>query len=310
MSDGRQVLIVDDDPNILEVLEARLSAAGYVVHKAEDGQKALRLLKNIRVDILVSDMKMPAMSGLELLAQARIDHPRLPVIFLTAYGTIPDAVHAVKAGAIDYLIKPFDGRELVAKIKEILTSRAQLPLPASNGQDTFIWGKSPAMLELQRMLQKVAVSNANVLILGESGVGKECIAKSLHSSSNRRDNPYIVVDCGSTPSGILESELFGHVKGSFTHAIQDKKGLIEAANGGTLFLDEIGNISMEMQSRLLRFLEERTIRQVGAIKEKSIDCRVIAATNADLRAAVEAGRFRQDLYYRLKVVTLQIPPAP
>jgi DNA-binding NtrC family response regulator len=164
------------------------------------------------------------------------------------------------------------------------------------------------MSELHGMVQKVAASNASVLILGESGVGKECIAKLLHSISGRQDGPYIVVDCGSTPPGILESELFGHVKGSFTHAIQDKKGLIEAAHGGTLFLDEIGNISSEMQSRLLRFLEERTIRQVGAIKEKSVDCRVIAATNADLKTGVDEGRFRQDLYYRLKVVTLQIPP--
>ena len=165
-----------------------------------------------------------------------------------------------------------------------------------------------AMTELKEMLLKVAASNANVLVLGESGVGKECIARMLHNSSPRKNKPYIVVDCGSTPSGILESELFGHVKGSFTHAINDKKGLIEAANGGTLFLDEVGNISQEMQSRLLRFLEERTIRQVGAIKEIDIDCRVISATNSDLKADAEEGKFRLDLYYRLKVVTLLVPP--
>ncbi len=307
MNEERHVLIVDDDPSILEVLDARLCAAGFVVHEAGDGPAALQILKNHKIDILVSDMKMPEMSGMELLAQARISHPRLPVIFLTAYGTIPDAVHAVKAGAVDYLTKPFDGRELVNKIQVIL-SRPQLPVQEQGKGDGFVWGSSPAMRELHGMLQKVAASNANVLILGESGVGKECIAKHLHNASGRQDTPYIVVDCGSTPPGILESELFGHVKGSFTHAIQDKKGLIEAAHGGTLFLDEIGNISAEMQSRLLRFLEERTIRQVGAIKEKTVDCRVIAATNADLKAAVDAGKFRQDLYYRLKVVTLHIPP--
>ncbi len=307
MNEERHVLIVDDDPSILEVLDARLCAAGFVVHEAGDGPAALQILKNHKIDILVSDMKMPEMSGMELLAQARISHPRLPVIFLTAYGTIPDAVHAVKAGAVDYLTKPFDGRELVNKIQVIL-SRPQLPVQEQGKGDGFVWGSSPAMRELHGMLQKVAASNANVLILGESGVGKECIAKLLHNASGRQDTPYIVVDCGSTPPGILESELFGHVKGSFTHAIQDKKGLIEAAHGGTLFLDEIGNISAEMQSRLLRFLEERTIRQVGAIKEKTVDCRVIAATNADLKAAVDAGKFRQDLYYRLKVVTLHIPP--
>jgi DNA-binding NtrC family response regulator len=252
-------------------------------------------------------MKMPEMSGMELLALVSASHPQLPVIFLTAYGTIPDAVGALQSGAVDYLTKPFDGRDLVKKIQTIL-SAPPAPRPNLPREDGFIWGVSPAMLELREMLEKVAGSNANVLILGESGVGKECIAKLLHGSGSRQDSPYIVVDCGSTPPGILESELFGHMKGSFTHAIADKKGLIEAAHGGTLFLDEIGNISPEMQSRLLRFLEEKTIRQVGAIKEKSVDCRVIAATNADIKAAVDTGKFRQDLYYRLKVVTLQIPP--
>lgn len=307
MNAGKHVLIVDDDPNILEVLDARLSAAGFVVHEAGNGPSALQILKSQNIDILVSDMKMPEMSGMELLAEARTSHPLLPVIFLTAYGTIPDAVDAVKAGAVDYLTKPFDGRQLVKKILEILSNN-HFPEHKLTENTGFIWGTSLAMLELRQKLEKVAASNANVLILGESGVGKECIAKLIHSTSGRQDSPYIVVDCGSTPPGILESELFGHVKGSFTHAIQDKKGLIEAAHGGTLFLDEIGNISAEMQSRLLRFLEERTIRQVGAIKEKNVDCRVIAATNADLKAAVDDGKFRQDLYYRLKVVTLQIPP--
>lgn len=308
MSNDTHVLIVDDDPSILEVLDARLAAAGYTVHKATSGPVALKILKNSQVDVLVSDMKMPEMSGLELLEKVTSIAPHLPVIFLTAYGTIPNAVDALKAGAVDYLTKPFDGKDLVRKIKSIL---ADAPYPTGSDpedDDDFIWGNSTAMAELRQILKKVSRSNANVLILGESGVGKECIAKSLHNSSSRREHPYVVVDCGSTPPGILESELFGHVKGSFTHAIQDKKGLIEAAHGGTLFLDEVGNISAEMQSRLLRFLEERTIRQVGAIKEKEVDCRVIAATNADLMGDVEEGTFRQDLYYRLKVVTLVIPP--
>lgn len=310
MSETGRILVVDDDQSILEVLEARLQAAGYRVYRASSGPEALDLLKSKPVDVLVSDMKMPEMSGMELFAEAAAILPHLPVIFLTAYGTIPDAVTAVKAGAIDYLTKPFDGKALVQKIANILAAAEKPPAPGRLQADDsgFVWGTSPAMLDLKAMLLKVAGSNANVLILGESGVGKEYIAKLLHHTSVRRNHPYIVVDCGSTPAGILESELFGHVKGSFTHAIQDKKGLIEAANGGTLFLDEIGNISAEMQSRLLRFLEERKIRQVGAIKEKSVDCRVVAATNADLKKAVEDGSFRQDLYYRLKVVTLQIPP--
>jgi DNA-binding NtrC family response regulator len=303
------VLIVDDDSSILEVLEARLAAAGFSVQKASSGPRALDLLKKTKVDILVSDIKMPEMSGLELLEKTRINFPQLPVIFLTAYGTIPDAVDAVKAGAIDYLTKPFDGKELVHKIEHIFaTTPAQPDNPQSANNEGIVWGKSAAMIELKELLLKVAASNANVLILGESGVGKECVARMLHNYSPRKDKPYMVVDCGSTPSGILESELFGHVKGSFTHAINDKKGLIEAAHGGTLFLDEVGNISQEMQSRLLRFLEERTIRQVGAIKEKDVDCRVISATNADLKADAEEGKFRFDLYYRLKVVTLQVPP--
>lgn len=303
------VLIVDDDPYILEVLEARLAAAGFAVHRASSGPKALELLGKTEIDILVSDIKMPEMSGLELLQKTRVIFPQLPVIFLTAYGTIPDAVDAVKAGAVDYLTKPFDGKDLVRKIEHILATTPPQPLNSQPGNtEGIVWGNSTAMIELKELLLKVAASNANVLILGESGVGKECVARMLHNYSPRKNKPYMVVDCGSTPSGILESELFGHVKGSFTHAINDKKGLIEAAQGGTLFLDEVGNISQEMQSRLLRFLEERTIRQVGAIKEKDVDCRVISATNADLKADAEEGKFRFDLYYRLKVVTLQVPP--
>ena len=307
MSAKKHVLIVDDDTSILEVLEARLTAAGFKVHKATNGARALDILKKRSVDVLVSDIKMPEMSGLELLNQTYTNFPKLPVIFLTAYGTIPGAVNAVKAGAIDYITKPFDGKELVKKILDILSSNQSTTISSDKLQGDLLWGTSGPMKDLKALLTKVTESNVNVLILGESGVGKECIAKALHTSGSRRDKPYVVVDCGSTPPGILESELFGHIKGSFTHAIQDKKGLIEAANGGTLFLDEIGNISAEMQSRLLRFLEERKIRQVGAIKEINIDCRVIAATNADLLAEVQEGNFRQDLYYRLKVVTLVVP---
>ncbi len=307
MSERKKILIVDDDPSILEVLEARLTAAGFNVHKASSGPSALKMLAKYSFDILVSDMKMPVMSGMELFEKSSALYPQLPVIFLTAYGTIPDAVNAVKAGAVDYIAKPFDGKELVFKITKILNISRQRESCSSLNKDEFVWGGSLAMARLKGLVEKVGGSSANVLVLGESGVGKECIAKMLHNTSPRRNKPYVVVDCGSTPPGILESELFGHVKGSFTHAIQDKVGLIEAAQGGTLFLDEIGNISTEMQSRLLRFLEERKIRKVGAIKEKDVDCRVIAATNADLRNEVENGSFRNDLYYRLKVVTLTIP---
>ena len=309
---SHSLLIVDDDTSILEVLDARLSAAGYTVHKATEGKRALDILASTPIDLVVSDVKMPTMSGLQLFEQIQQARPGLPVIFLTAFGSIPEAVSAVQAGAIDYLTKPFDGKTLVNKISACLaTVRQQATVlsaddPISN--DGFIWGKSSAMAELRSMVKRVAASSVNTLILGESGVGKECIARAIHQNSSRRSGPFIIIDCGSTPSGILESELFGHTKGAFTSAISDKKGLIEAADGGTLFLDEIGNISPEMQHRLLRFLEEKTIRRVGAVDEKHVDCRVLAATNANITQDVEEGKFRQDLYYRLRVVTLNIPP--
>ncbi|MFT5697910.1 MAG: DNA-binding NtrC family response regulator [Desulforhopalus sp.] len=307
MNEPKHILIVDDDLTLLEVVHARLTAAGFRVDKASNGKTALTILQKHPIDLLISDIKMPEMSGMELLDKVRAIYPYLPVIFLTAHGTISGAVDAVKAGALDYLTKPFEGKDLIKMIHNILGKPAIIDKEQIDSTG-FIWGVSKEMEGVKELLKKVAGSNANVLILGESGVGKECIAKLLHNFSTRINGPYMVVDCGSTPPGILESELFGHLKGSFTHAINDKKGLIESADGGTLFLDEVGNISAEMQSRLLRFLEERTIRQVGAVKEKTVDCRVIAATNSDLRQDVEDGNFRQDLYYRLKVVTMLLPP--
>ncbi|MBF0572688.1 MAG: sigma-54-dependent Fis family transcriptional regulator [Desulfamplus sp.] len=356
MKDATCILIVDDDSNILEVLDARLTASGFNVFKAGDAQTAMQILKKESVDLLISDMKMPVTSGLDLFLEIQKILPELPVIFLTAYGTIPDAVNAIKHGAVDYISKPFDGRDLIKKIRQILEIRQQakrlniniesrqlnesvlsktasikadsapstISLNSNKDnsntskniepnhpiifEDEFYWKKTQAMQELYSMIKRVASTNVNVMILGESGVGKEWIARSIYRNSSRRDQPYVVVDCGSTPDGILESELFGHLKGSFTSAVKDKKGLIEAADKGTLFLDEIGNISHEMQCRLLRFLEDKTIRQVGSVHEKIVDCRIISATNADLTADIENGTFRQDLYYRLKVVTLNVPP--
>jgi len=310
MKDSATILVVDDDTNILEVLHARLAAAGYSVITALDGPTALKVLDETEVDLIISDMKMPEMSGMDLFLEIRKKDQTIPVIFLTAYGTIPDAVSAVKAGAVDYISKPFDGKMLVATIRDFLSADDEsiVDPEAPLIEDDFYWGSTRKMQELYALTKKVGASNVNVLILGESGVGKECIAKAVHSHSSRRNKAYIVVDCGSTPPGILESELFGHIKGAFTNAVQDKQGLIEAAAGGTLFLDEIGNISADMQSRLLRFLEERTIRRVGAIKELSVDCRVISATNADLPMEIKEGQFRQDLYYRLRVITINVPP--
>lgn len=292
--------------HILEVLEARLYSAGFNVLKASGPHEALLILKDHPADLMISDMKMPDMGGVSLLKEVRSRIPGLPVIFLTAYGTIPDAVLAVKAGAVDYLTKPFDGRDLVKKINGILES-SSLSLPQKKNASGNI-GESPAIKELSDLITRVAASDVSVLILGESGAGKEYVARLIHQSGPRKEQPFMVVDCGATPAGILESELFGHVRGAFTHAIRDKKGLIEMADHGTLFLDEIGNISPEMQIRMLRFLEDRKIRRVGDVREIAVDCRVIAATNARLIEDIKAGRFREDLYYRLRVVTLNVPP--
>ncbi|NDY72985.1 sigma-54-dependent Fis family transcriptional regulator [Desulfobacter hydrogenophilus] len=311
MTAAYKILIVDDDPNILEVLEERLSASNFKVLKAKNAAGAEQILKAKKgIDLLLSDIKMPGKGGMELFTDIRRSLPDLPVIFLTAYGTIPDAVDAIKLGAADYISKPFDGLELIEKINAVIALRGTGvgtgPVPLF--ESGFYWGKSAVMKHLYTTVKKVAVTEVNVLILGESGVGKECIAGCIHKNSPRKKQPYMVVDCGSTPAGILESELFGHLKGAFTHAVKDKVGLIEAAHSGTLFLDEIGNISHDMQCRMLRFLEDKKIRQVGAVKETSVDCRVIAATNADLAQAIDEGSFRQDLYYRLKGITLTIPP--
>ncbi|HOV87799.1 MAG TPA: sigma-54 dependent transcriptional regulator [Syntrophobacteraceae bacterium] len=304
------ILVVDDDVHILEVLDARLSSAGFHVLRAADAHRAMDLIRAHPVRLVISDVRMPGKGGMDLLAEALSLRPDLPVIFLTAYGTIPDAVQAVKAGATEYLTKPFDGRELLQKVQEVLKSRQ--PKVAEEGlppiQQVLSGGNSPAMKELYDLIDRIAPSDVNVLILGESGVGKERVARLIHQRGPRREHPFVVVDCGSTPTGLLESELFGHVRGAFTHAIRDKKGLIEASDRGTLFLDEIGNISPEMQVRLLRFLEDRKIRKIGDLKEIPVNCRVISATNLDLPEEVENGDFREDLYYRLRVVTLRIPP--
>ncbi|MEJ5378056.1 MAG: sigma-54 dependent transcriptional regulator [bacterium] len=303
---GSLILLVDDDPHILEVLEARLGAAGYETLQASSASSALELLKRRRVDLVITDVRMPGMGGMELLEAIRKVRPELPVILLTAYGTIPDAVRAIKTGAVEYLTKPFDGRDLLRTIHSVLDGHSKTQSSVEGTQEFWI-GSSPAMRELWSLMEKVSRTDVSVLILGESGVGKELVARFIHKQSLRSNGPFVVVDCGSTPASLLESELFGHVRGSFTHAIRDKKGLIEAANGGTLFLDEIGNISQEMQVRLLRFLEEKKIRRIGDIKEIPVDCRVIAATNVDLAKEVAEGHFREDLYYRLRVVILRVP---
>ncbi|ADU63519.1 MAG: sigma-54 dependent transcriptional regulator [Pseudodesulfovibrio sp.] len=308
------ILVVDDDENILQVLEARLLSTGLNPLMADRAETALEMLACEPVDLVVSDVKMPGMGGHGLLREILEHWPHIPVIMLTAHGTIPDAVGSIQAGAADYLTKPFDGKELVRRIRAILEAgppdRGAPPCARDASAATAsLWGgEAPAMARFLSLLDRVARSTAGVLLFGESGTGKELAARILHEASPRAGGPFVVVDCGSTQPTLLESELFGHVKGAFTHALKDKKGLIEEADGGTLFLDEIGNISPEMQTRLLRFLQEGTIRRVGDTRERSVACRVVAATNANLPEKVRAGQFREDLYYRLKVVTLTIPP--
>lgn len=309
MNSQQSILVVDDEPHVLEVIEARLSSSGFQVCMASGAQEALKILKDKKVDLIISDMKMPGMGGMELLKNVRFLMPGLPLIFLTAYGTIPDAVCAVKAGAVDYLQKPFDGLVLINKIRKILKNGYK---SSASGEISYeskqcYFGKSSVMKEIYGLVERIAASNVNVLILGESGSGKEHIARMIHQQGLRKEHLFLVVDCGSTPAGLLESELFGHVRGAFTQAIRDKKGLIETADHGTLFLDEIGNISSDMQMRFLRFLEDRKIRRVGDLQEIPVDCRIIAATNSDLLEDIKAGKFREDLYYRLRVVTLKIP---
>ncbi len=310
MSRERTILVVDDDPGVCQVLQDLLVTVGYRGVFAATGEDALLKLEGGGVDLVISDDRMPGMSGRELLWECVRRWPGLPVVLLTGYGNVPDAVEAIKAGAEDYLLKPFDGRDLLRRITSILQVRGDLVWRGGrNLLAEELWGgKSPAMQRLCKLIERVAPTEATVLLLGESGTGKEKIAGLLHRLSLRAAGPFVVVDCGSTPSTLLESELFGHAKGAFTNAFKDKKGLVAEAHGGTLFLDEIGNISSEMQLRLLRFLQERRIRRVGDVAETPVNCRVVAATNADLAELVRRGEFREDLYYRLKVITIQVPP--
>jgi DNA-binding NtrC family response regulator len=310
VSRERTILVVDDDPGVCQVLQDLLVTVGYRGVFAATGEDALLKLEGGGVDLVISDDRMPGMSGRELLWECVRRWPGLPVVLLTGYGNVPDAVEAIKAGAEDYLLKPFDGRDLLRRITSILQVRGDLVWRGGrNLLAEELWGgKSPAMQRLCKLIERVAPTEATVLLLGESGTGKEKIAGLLHRLSLRAAGPFVVVDCGSTPSTLLESELFGHAKGAFTNAFKDKKGLVAEAHGGTLFLDEIGNISSEMQLRLLRFLQERRIRRVGDVAETPVNCRVVAATNADLAELVRRGEFREDLYYRLKVITIQVPP--
>lgn len=308
------VLIIDDKPNIREVLSAILENEGYGVETCESAEKALEKIPKILPDLIVTDLKMPGMDGIELMKSVKTIDTHMPVILITAFGTISSAVEAIKAGAYDYLTKPIDYERLKILIKRALNEKKitseniylKEELETKYSLNNLL-GKSSVMQRLFSLIKTVSSSDPNVTIQGESGTGKELIAKAIHYNSVRKDKPLVVVDCSAMPEGLLESELFGYEKGAFTGAISRKKGRIELADGGTLFLDEIGEMSLPLQVKLLRVLQEKQFIRVGGLETIEIDFRLIASTNRDLKAEVAKGNFRSDLYYRLNVINIQAP---
>lgn len=310
------ILLVDDDPDLLRLLSMRLSATGYRVTAVQSAEAALERLAIELPTLVISDIRLPGRDGLALFDEIRTRHAALPVILLTAHGTIPDAVEATARGAYAYLTKPFDGKALLEKIAQALS--LTVPSLPSSADQTLTSGdqawradlisRSQRMNELLAEARLVAASDASILIRGESGSGKELLACAIHRASPRANAPFVAVNCGAIPEQLLESELFGHVKGAFTGAVSNRHGLFQAAHGGTLFLDEIGDMPLLLQVKLLRVLQERAVRPVGADQAVPIDVRIVSATHRDLDAALADGQFREDLYYRLNVVTLSLPP--
>ena len=302
------LLLVDDDPDILKLVSLRLSAAGYGVRAVDSGEKALAALAASRPDLIITDLKMGGMDGLSLFEEVRRQVPGLPVIILTAHGTIPDAVFATRRGVFGFQPKPFDGKQLLEQVEQALRlSGAGQEAGDADWRREFVT-QSPKMENVLHQARQVAQSDASVFIQGASGTGKELLARAIHRASRRAGGAFVAVNCAAIPENLLESELFGHRKGSFTGAIYDHKGLIPAADGGTLFLDEIGDMPLSLQAKLLRVLQDREVRPVGATQSTPVDVRVISATHRDLEAQMKGARFREDLYYRLNVVSLVLPP--
>ena len=305
-----RILVVDDDAVTCGLLSEVLSTDGATVISETDPRRALAGVGTQPLDLAILDVRMPGMDGLELLQSLRERLPELPIIIKTAFGSLDTAVQAITAGAVDYVSKPMNLEEIRATVRKALgrQNEAQATLPAGGEEVGGMVGRTPAMVEVYKTIARVAPGPSTVLILGDSGTGKELVARAIHQHSPRSKKPFVAVDCASLTETLLESELFGHVRGSFTGAVTDSPGLFTEADGGTILLDEIGDITPALQAKLLRVLQEHQVRPVGGAQWRDVDVRVLAATNRDLAAAVLAGRFREDLFYRLKVVTIQLPP--
>ncbi len=307
-----KILIVDDDQSLREFLEIFFAEQGYKVCSASTGKEALALMKKEDVSLVLSDVRMPEMDGVTLLKEVKARNPEIPVILITAFASLETAVDAMKEGAWDYLAKPFRLDEIREVVDQALESRITAePISKDAGCKIYkldqMVAKSPAMLKIFQLIPRVASSTSSVLITGESGTGKELVARAIHNLGPRKDEPFVVVNCGGIPENLLESELFGYTKGAFTGANQEKQGLFAMANGGTMFLDEIGELPMMLQVKLLRVVQQKSFIPLGSTRELEVDVRIIAATNRDLEKEVMEGRFREDLYYRLNVITIRTP---
>ncbi len=309
------ILVIDDERSMLELLEIILTKEGYQVTCAESGKKAISLLQKASYDLLLCDIKLGDISGIEVLKRAKQRNPESVVIMISAYSSAENAVEAMNQGAYDYVPKPFDNEELKYTVKSALDMRTLDQEKKAINVDRYetlhfgkIVGNSPRMLHIYDMIRQVAKTKTNILITGESGTGKELIAKAIHEQSDRKENPFVVINCGSIPETLMESEFFGHKKGAFTGASDNKKGLFEVADQGTVFLDEIGELSTSFQVKLLRAVQEKVFKRVGDTQDISVDIRFISATNKDLNKEIIGGRFREDLFYRLNVIEIKIPP--